>query len=522
MTHLLPGANEWTMTTWAMGPAGWWEGGFDGGVFQWDDGTIWITRSECATYMNEYWVDEGTAIFELAPGAIGWERLCADYGDQMRYDYSEAGNLADGWNDDRNIYAIIDGDDTMYMIGYETMWGAIYEITKSTRTWKRVAGERRDPPVGNLTFIDGWTDSGDGLTASIAPSWYDDPWLDDEFVWWWQYGPDGTPPTYPGTMILRRMSRQSPYGVETVKTFREPSSTTEPFLINPSTGLPYGLDNDVRVNGMSWGMSASIVVDGYLYLLHSNGVDTTLVTSDTWAYAGIRRIKLDSTGTTFENIVTYAAQNTISTEGGGTPQTTMSYNYPDGTRNVTGGPFPKYLGFAVAHTIKPEYRDGWIYWAGLESSANNWAYDWFSGRTWQRINLDMLLERQAEWPITWDPAAPLSEVLSNATSPERSHSRFTYTVDRISWWHDGDHPVHSIMSAGWSQTNKGSIMFSHTERGELIHSWDNAAMQVLSTLQSPIDATYDVTLVFDGSSLMGYSAISDIGSQTRDIEVALQ
>ena len=524
MTTTIPGSNEWSMKTWAMGPMGYQDVGWSGGVFQWGDGTVWITRTQVADYASERQdgLDEGTSIFELQPGAIGWERIVGDeFADEMRFDDTESGLLVNRWMDDTRVYAIIDGDDTMYLFGDAQLGGTIYEIRKSTRTWKRIVGERRVPMTGGVSFNAGSVDSGDGLTARINVELYQtEPWMDDDFLWWWEIPYIDSGSHEYTSMWLRRASRTSPYGVETVKTFADLTGY-QALEINATTGLPNGLNDDVIIQN-NQGNQQCVEVDGYLYVFQDNGVDTGAVASNRYAYAAVRRIKLDG-GTTFENMIVYVTQVPIWIEGGGTPVTTHSYNYEDGTRNITSGPFPRWKGMAFTAGTEPKYRDGWIYFGGRESYAH-WGDGWWSGHNWERINLDKLLLRSDEWPIVYDPTDPSAseiEVLSNGTAYSRSHSRWTTKSDYVAWWKDGDKPIHSALDAGWHMDDDGSILFSHTEFGELWQSWDNTVIQVLAKLQSSTSATYDVSLVFEGQSLMGYSAVAEAHQQTQNIEVNL-
>lgn len=472
------GSNQWTGTTVGLVAMGDYSNSEQGGIIRFYDGTLWHIQSETGG-VGIY--TEGLSFFEKVPGSPVWEQLTADAWTDG-YDGGtppSSGRMVDTqfgasqkWF---HIHSGLEGDNKVYSIDIDTLdWGVVV-FDKSDRTFVRY-----------------------DFSSSYYPYHY--PSLQGDHIYWVS-STGGWPPTY----ILVRSHIDSPGTLETIQTF-ETYSSYEAYEIDPSTGEPYGLG----VNSVYPGYIAMVAHDdGWIYWVEATSTTAPVGDPPKESYAAVRRIRAG--GGDIENLMV-----NIASAG----KTTMSYNYPDRTRDKEDGPWPIGLGFYPLRGTQARIKDDWLYWIDFGTAWDS------EGYTWNRVYLPDLIK---DAPVQFKPLDPQMEIIGGGSSASEGTSRWGTYYNVQDWfirWREGERPIYGTLDVAWCFDVDGSILFTEEgwigfqQLGTPLSLGENG-MRIIHRLSPPSSLTANVTIKFEGNALKGYSNARQIPSLFAQDEVVL-
>lgn len=458
-------AKQWSMSTESvLPPANWGTWRDAGGLFKFEDGTVWAMMMSRISPVEGYSLSGTLAeydtmahyeIFEKRDG-VGWEALT---GSNFARTLSTptSGTLLEDL-----IFKAIDMSATAYrdtLYWHTSPWnqaGTLVEIDKNTRTWK----SHSIPKEYTM---------GSGLSYAI----------DDDYLWW--FANDYDTYSYNYTRLVR-MSRVSPYGIEVVDDF----TSTLSFIQGGGSYddvAPNGLIEDLSTSKMFYNDARTLTIhDGYIYMLENRGYET--------GHSAIKRYNLSTGSIDLLFYATVVAEKNVVTSPG-------VYD-----RDTTNGPFPFISGFHPMWLYPPIIKDGWIYYL---SQALEQVGSWQSGQAVQRINMNFIIDNM---PVKHDEFNPIFETLSNGSTNGETDAKFIYDQRWKSYWRDGNKPLHSmVFGSGWYMEEDGTLVFGHYEAPEYMTAGGSGIPIIISRLSPPARGLMNVSLVFEGTEMKGYAPV---------------
>jgi len=466
------GSNQWTGTTIGLGPMGDYNNSEQGGIIKFFDGTLWHIQTETSgagTYT------EGLSFFERTPGSPVWEQLTADWWtNAMQWDSvpPSSGRMVDwqfgesqAW---MHLHSGLEGDDKVYS----------FDVTGGV--WGIVVFDKSD-----RTFVQHDID-GDAYPYCF-------PSRHGEHIYWMSSN---------GSQAgLCRSHIDSLGTLEWIQLFQSYSSYGS-YEIDPSTGLPYGLGVDSSYSGY---MGMAVHDDGWIYWTENSSTEAPA--GNNQSYAAIRRMRTG--GGDIENLMVNLANP---------GQTSRSFNYPDGSKDKSNGPWPIGLGWYGLRGTQARIKDDWLYWIDYGTA---WESE---GYTFNRVYLPTLIKNA---PVTFDPFNPQMELIGGGSSGSESTARWGPYYGVQEWmirWREGERPIYGTLDVAWCFDTDGSILF--TEEGwigfqKLGYGLGELGMRIIHRLSPPKALTANVTLKFEGNALKGYSNARQIPVFSAQDEVVL-
>jgi hypothetical protein len=172
------------------------------------------------------------------------------------------------------------------------------------------------------------------------------------------------------------------------------------------------------------------------------------------------------------------------------------------------------MGMTCSGEDDMQIRDGWLYWA-----------DW-SGRNFgvygdpQMLCRVQLSKLTPGTPIQHDVMDPIFEIVTNGTVPwEGNAGHWGRSGTRI-WRRDGSQPIMAHADNTWSFDEEGNILFKAMTFPNYYSDAFGYGLRGIWKLSNPIQVT-EVTVLFTGDELKGYSNVRQVPARSGIIEVQL-